>query len=313
MDIGPIFTRSLELMWKYKFLWVFALVMGLTSVGASTPNVSYQFNRADNPFTNLRVEPTVLVVAACFGLVMFVLWLVLFFYFRFVARGALVDTVRAIEQQENPVPRDAWQSGRKFYARLLGLGFLVNVPLILASGVLIVVGLIPLLGVLRSQTRAGSGDLDLTAFWISSALAFCCALVCVVVLGIVIHPLYEMAVRAIVLEDLSVREGLRRGVARAREQLGNVLVVYLLLIGARFGYGMLTAIVALPVSAIVFFSALGLLQGNWNALILLGLLAAIPLWLLFGALEGIFQLFESNVWTEAYLTMERKNSDNATT
>lgn len=312
MDIGRIVSRSLELMWKYKFLWVFALVMGLTSAGASGPNLSYQFNGGDNPFNSFYIDPVVIVIAACFGLVLFAAWLILFFYFRFVSRGALVDTVRAVENQENPTLRDAWQSGRKFYARLLGLGFLVNVPLALVSMVVLFLGFVPLIAAIVAQTNArGLSGREFAPYWITAAFAFCCALLCVVVLGVVIHPLYEMAVRAIVLEDLSVRDGLRRGIQRARAQLGNVLVVYIVLIGARFGYGMLAAAVMIPIGALMFFVALGLFPGNWNALLILGLLAAIPLWLLVGALEGVFQLFESNVWTEAYLQMESKETENA--
>lgn len=311
MDIGPIFSRSLELMWKYKFLWVFALVMGLTSLGASSPNVSYQFNRADNPLVGFRIEPAVIVIAALLGLALFAAWLLLFFYFRFVSRGALVDTVRAIESQGNPTIRDAWQSGRKFYGRLLGLGVLVNLPLALLSLIVIGIGMVPLIGALVTQTSGNYRGQDLAGYWISAALALCCAALCVVILGVIIHPLYEMAVRAIVLEDLAIREGLRRGIQRAREQVGSVLVVYMLLIGARFGYGILVAIVTIPIGAFIFLGTFGILRGNWNAIIILGLLAAIPLWLFFGALEGIFQLFESNVWTEAYLAMQRKTLENA--
>ncbi len=308
MDIGRIFSRSIELMWRYKFLWIFALVMGLTSGaagGGGSPNFNYQFGSGDNPLRDFRVEPALIGLAVLLGLVMLVLWLVLFFYFRFVSRGAMVDTVRGVENQENPELRDAWKSGRKFYTRLLGLGALVNLPLMLFSVLVILLGFIPLFAGIG---RLRGGDLmgrDMVGFWITGLLAICCSVLCVFLITFIIHPLYEMSVRAIVLEDLSVREGLRRGIQRTRERLGDVLVVYLLLIGARFGYGMLTAIVAIPVGAVLFAGALALSRTNFNALILAALIGAIPLWLLFGALEGVFQLFESNVWTEAYLTMDK--------
>ena len=35
MDIGHIWTHSLRLMWKFKFLWLFGIVLGLTSGGAT--------------------------------------------------------------------------------------------------------------------------------------------------------------------------------------------------------------------------------------------------------------------------------------
>ena len=313
MDIGRIFTRSLELMWQYKFLWIFAWVMGLTSGSINSPNFQSQFNQSNNPF-NFRVEPPLVAFAIIIGAIIALAWLALTFYFRFIARGALVDTARAAEQQAQPTLRAAWQSGRKFYARLLGLGLLVNVPLALGSIVLILLGLTPLLTqIIARRGFGGMAARDFMLYMLATLLPFGCVIACLIILGVVIHPIYEMAVRAIVLEDLPTRQGLRRGIERTRAQSGNVLVVYLLLIGARFGYGMLTALVMVPLSVFGIIGALGIFRDNWNALLVIGLLALIPLWLFVGALEGIFQLFESNVWTEAYLAMNPKERDQATT
>lgn len=309
MDIGHLFTRSLELMWRYKFLWLFAFVMGLTSAGVRTPDLAGSFNRPLNPITNFRIEPFVLGLAVVFGAVMLAVWALLVFLFRFIARGAMVDTVRAAEAQTEPTLRDAWQSGRKFYTRLLGLGLLVNAPLALVSVSLILLGLLPFIGVILAQRNAdGLGARALAPFWISGFLAFCGALACLAILSVVIHPFYEMAVRAIVVEDLSVRAGVQRGIQRVRAQVGNVLTVYLVLIGARFGYGMVVGLVSIPFGAVIALGVFGLWYDNLNALFLMGLAAAPFLWLFFGALEGVFQLFESNVWTEAYLTMAARDS-----
>ncbi|MBI4674799.1 MAG: hypothetical protein HY741_24400 [Chloroflexi bacterium] len=309
MDVGRIFSRSLELLWKLKFLWVFGLVMGLTSGGGGggggNSNVSARNGSFGNPFTNVQIEPAVIVIAVIVGLILLVVGLVLFFYFRFVSRGALVATVRDVEAGGAPTLREAWKNGRMFYARLLGLGFLVNVPLVLFSICVILAALVPLF----SFAFSNRGRLDdspnqvFAALGITGILTICCAVLCLVLLSFVIHPLYEFAVRAIVLEDMPVRAGLRQGIQRARENLGNVLIVYLLLMGARIGYAILVAIVAIPVGLVLAFGAFGLLQANLNALILVALVLAIPLWLLFGAIEGVFQIFESNVWTEAYLSL----------
>lgn len=309
MDVGHTFARSLELLWKYKFLWLFGLVMGLTSVGANFgPNSNFRFNASDNPFTNQRVEPAVIILAVIVGLIFFVLGLVLFFYFRFVARGALVATVRDVEAQSTPTLRDAWKNGRTFYARLLGLGFLVNLPLVLVSIIVILVAFIPLLSLFVSARGnfPGSPDQGLAALGIAGVLAICCAVLCIVLLNVIVHPLYEFAVRAIVVQNLSVREGLRHGIQHARENLGTVIIVYLLLIGARIGYFLLAAIISIPIGLIVAVGMFGILQANVNALIILLLVLAVPLWLLAGAIEGVFQIFESNVWTETYLALANK-------
>jgi hypothetical protein len=307
MDVGHIFSRSVEVAWKYRVLWLFAWVMGLTSLGGGS-NFNYSFNGTNNPFAGQSVAPWVIVLAVLVGLILFVIWLALVFYFRFVARGALVATVRDIEAQANPTLREAWQNGRAFYTRLLGLGLVVNVPLVLVSIVLILLGLVPLIGVLVAQ--GGARGLQVQNFagaWIAAAVAICCALVFVIVLHFVIHPLYEIVVRTIVIQDVSVREGIRQGLARARENLGDVLVVYLLLIGARIGYGLLTAFVVVPVGLVLVLGSFAVMRADLNVMILLALVLALPLWLLFGALEAVFQLFEANVWTETYLALQAKS------
>lgn len=313
MDVGRILSRSLELLWKHKFLLVFGFVMGLTGGAGGSANGrgnigtgTDSFNPA--PFQNLRIEPGVIIAAVLVGLVLFLVWAVLFFYVRFVSRGALVSGVREIEERGTATLREAWNGGRTFYTRLLGLGFLVNVPLALGTILLLVVAFVPFFGVLLS-TR-GRLDDAVRAFPIvlglTGILAICGAVVCVVLVNLVVHPLYELAVRAIVLEDLHVREGIKRGIARARANPGNVILLYVALMGARIAWALVTAVVAIPVLLVLLFAVFGLMRTDLNAVILLVLIALIPLWLLFGAIEGVFQTFESNVWTEAYLSLLKK-------
>src|SRR5581483_3325726 len=106
----------------------------------------------------------------------------------------------------------------------------------------------------------------LATLGITGLLAICCAILCVVLVTLVVHPLYEFAVRAIVLEDMGVTDGIRHGIQQARENLGNVIVVYLILIGARIGWGVATAIVALPIILVLGFIAIGVLRMDLNAL-----------------------------------------------
>lgn len=307
MEIGRIFSRSFELMWKFKFLLLFGLIMGLTAGSGSGGNGN--FNMGDNSFSGgVEIAPAVIVLAAIVGVVFVMVLLALFFYFRFVARGALVAGVREIEAQGATTWREAWQAGRAFYTRLLGLGFVVNVPLALFSVIVILLAFLPLITMLATTGGrfTDSPEALLATLGVGGIFALCCAVLCLVVVNFVIHPLYELAVRAIVLEDLRVIEGIKRGIARARENLGNVVVLYLLLMGARIGWALVTAIVAIPVVIVFALAIFGVLRGDVNAAILFVLAAIVPLWLLFGALEGVFQTFESNVWTEAYLELLNK-------
>ncbi|HZQ08074.1 MAG TPA: hypothetical protein VFD70_15935, partial [Anaerolineae bacterium] len=254
MDVGRIFSRSIELIWKFKFLWLFGFVMALTGGGLGG-NANFRGTTGfNNPSLNQapQIQPAVIGFAVIVGLVFFLVWLVLFFYFRFVSRGALVSSVRDIEGQGTATLRGAWDEGRRFYSRLLGLGFLVNVPLVLFTILVIIVAFIPLIGLIASsggQFNDTTGR-ALATLGITGILAICCGILCVVLVSLVVHPLYEFAVRAIVLEDLHVMDGIRRGIQQARENLGNVIVVYLILIGARLGWGVATAILFIPIGLV---------------------------------------------------------------
>lgn len=307
MDTGRILTRSIELLWKYKFLLLFGLVMGLTGAGISNGNSNFNLRDAAPFNTGTQLQPVVIGIAVVVGVVLFLLWLVLFFYFRFVSRGALVAAVQEIEGQGAATLQGAWKQGRTYYARLLGLGFLVNVPLALVGILVILVALVPILGLILSAVGSDNSARGIVAaLGITGILSICCAVGCLIILTMVIHPLYEFAVRAIVMEDMHVRDGIRRGIARVRAHLGNVVVIYLLLMGARIGWAVVTAIVLVPIALIAALGFVGMLRSDLNALIILGLILLVPLWLLVGALEGIFQTFESNVWTETYLALMEK-------
>jgi hypothetical protein len=308
METGRIFSRSLELLWKFKFLLLFGFVMGVTGGGGASFNGNFSVDRfGDTPFLQgFQITPFLLVLGGVLLFVFFIVWLVLFLYFRFVSRGALVSSVRDIESTGTATLQTAWANGRKYYGRLLGLGFAVNVPLILFTllvlGLSLVLFIPPVLTLINQRGRFE----DALGLIIPGVFALCCAVICIVVVTIVIHPLYEFAVRAIVLEELSVGEGIRRGIQQARAHLGEVVIAYILLIGARIGWGLAIGIVSLPIVLALTVPLFAGGRPDFNLLIVVFLIAAIPLWLLFGFLEGVFQTFESNVWTEVYLALNKQ-------
>ncbi len=312
MDIGRILTRSLEIVWRYKFLWLFGFVLGLTSAGAGgNGNFNFRGNGVGaTPFNlNGELAPLVVIIAVVVGLVLALIWLVLFFYFRFVSRGALVSAVQDIETQGSSTLREAWNQGRTFYARLLGLGFLVNVPLALFTLLLILIAFVPFVGLIISAvSQRESPNALMAGLGITGVVALCCAILCLVLVHLVVHPLYEFAVRAIVLENLSVREGIKRGIEQARAHLGNVIVVYLILMGARLGWAVVSAIIIVPLALVFAALVFGMMRADLNGVILVILAAIIPFWLVIGVLEGIFQTFESNVWTEAYIALDQQTA-----
>lgn len=317
MDVGRIFARSLELTWRYKFLWLLGLIMGLTGSGFGSngaPNFNFRNDQfRGTPFGDGVPRLDGSLIALLFGVacLFFIVWLVLTFYFRFVARGGLVAAVRNIEEGGTPTLKSTWGEGQKYYARLLGLGLIVNVPLALISSILVLMALSPLLLAVIAALGTGSRDSVGPAIAGSVLLticAVCCVGIVLLLAHLVIHPLYEFAVRAIVLENKQTIEGIKLGIQRVRENLGSLIGVYLLLIGARIGWTVITALVAIPIVIVIFVAALAAVNAGWGAVLLFAVGVGIPAYLLFGFVEGLFQVFESCVWTEAYLNLPQKQT-----
>lgn len=318
MDIGRILTRSLEIAWRYKVLWVFGFIMALTGGGGGGNGGSVNYSGSGRDFGfdrdapgRLPIPDSTLILAIVTALMcLLIVYLVLVLYLRFVARGALVSAVRGIENGATPTLGGAWREGQTYYLRLLGLGFLVNVPLLFLTFTLILLAVLPFIGTLMlASSRIGPGGpssrdvLTLISGMFGFIALLCAAILCIALVHLVVHPLYEFAVRAIVVEDKRTMEGLSQGWSRIRANLGQVIVLYIVLIGARIGWSMLTLALSIPIGLAALGVVLLTAQSSILTAVALGLALGLPLIVLFIFLEGLFQVFESNVWTEGYLAL----------
>lgn len=322
MDIGAILTRAFQITWRNKALWLFGFLMALTSGGGggSSPGGNLNFNIPSNQNPNLppapgqfpNFNPPDQATLAGIGVLvccLLVIYLVLFFYVRFIARGALITGARDAEAGTKITIREAWREGGKHYGRLLGLGVIVNLPLFIITLVLILIALIPLIPLIMSAVSSGrTPDTQAVGQIIASAgaliILICCAVLVIALLNLVIHPIYEFAARAIVLDGAGVTEGLSRGWQRFRANLGNVLILYIALIGVRIGWGIVTFILALPTFLLLAGAMLaGYAAGSWAALAVIGICIGIPLALAFVLIEGLAQTYENVVWTLGYASL----------
>jgi hypothetical protein len=322
MDIGAILTRSFRISWRNKALWLFGFLMALSSGGGggSSPGGNFNFNVPSNRNPNLPPAPGrfpnlnasdqatlagIGVLVCCLLLV----YLVLVLYVRFIARGALITGARDAEAGSRITIREAWREGGKHYGRLLGLGVLVNLPLFIITLFLILIALVPLIPLIMSAASSGrTPDGQAVGQIIASAgaliILICCAIVVIALLNLVIHPIYEFAARAIVLDGAGVTEGLSRGWQRFRANLGNVLILYIALIGVRIGWGIVTFILALPTFLLLAGAMLaGFAAGNWPVLAVIGVCIGVPLVLVFVFIEGLAQTYENVVWTLGYASL----------
>lgn len=319
MDTGRVLARSLEIAWRHKVLWILGFVMALTGGGGGN-GLRYDFSSTDlgtrtqpfgAPFPSPGILPAVIVTVLAFAACFFLLYLIFTFYFRFVARGAMVAFVRGVEQGRTPTLGVAWREGQQYYGRLLGLGLLFNVPLSLFSIAAIAAAIIPFIGtIVYAINLSGSRPTtppNLAPIWSGLAVfigLLCSAVLCLVVVNLVLHPIYEFAVRGIVLEDTRVTNGLKRGYRHLRENLGPVALLYLLLIGARIGWTIVVGVFGLPFSFLLLGAiTLAAATHQVTVIILVATIIGLPLALVLIFLEGLFEVFEANAWTEGYLAL----------
>ena len=320
MDYGRLITRSFQVMWRYRALWLFGILLALFGGGSANFNVgnynvgSGDFRRRDGGFSpNLppnfgQVLVVIIAAAVCIALILALLSIIL----RLVSRGALVGLVAELEKDQTiPTVRRGFRIGADRFKSLLGIALIVNVPLFVVSLVLILVAAVPLIAsILPLIGRAGGRTPnELIAVVITGALGsvalFCCVILFLILIQLVVTPFYEFFIRVSVIAKRGAMDSIREGYRIVRANLGNTIILYILLIAIAIGFGILM----IPVSLILIGIpvgigiALGIAMNSAVPGIIAGLVLGIPMLLILLFIGGLYRVFESTLWTEAYLAM----------
>jgi hypothetical protein len=129
-------------------------------------------------------------------------------------------------------------------------------------------------------------------------------------LGFAVSIVIEQANRAIVLEDLGIFDGLKRGWEIARTNIGSLLVMGLILFGITFLAGL---IIAIPIFIVVFPTIFAFAVGEGQSFTPLYIaLACICLYIpVSWLLNGVVTTFSQSAWTLTYmrLTEEPKSPE----
>jgi len=349
MTIDPvkIIKRSWTILWSYRALWVFGLVLAL-AVGSSgsSSNNNYRQNNGNNssqptpqsmqeafksfqnevhklfeqgiPNTNVSGKDltTLLWVVGAFVLVMFLVGIIVAIA-RYVSETAVIRMVDDYEATGNQMTvRQGFRIGwSRTSWRLFLINLVVNIPAIALTLVLLIAGI----GVYFAWVN-GTANFAAFSTVATIVLAFITIFV-VVILSVVLHLLRNFFWRISVLEDVGVRESLRRGWAFALENWKNVGLMWLVMIGLRIVWAVVsiilfivtipvvivTAVIAVLVAAIPLLLFVGLFSTFLSGVLpwIAGGLFVAPLfftiafspWLLVGSWQ---QVFNSTVWTLTY-------------
>jgi len=185
---------------------------------------------------------------------------------------------------------ELFSTSMPYFWRVFGLSFLIGLAFLLLIMPIVLIGVL----------SAGVGFLCL--------LPLICLLIPV---GIAVGIIVEQANRAIVLEDLSMFDGLKRGWEVAKSNIGPILIMALILFGISLVLGV---IIALPVFIIVFPAIFALALGEGHSFTPLYLALAcfclyMPVaWLL----NGILATFTQSAWTLTYLRLTQDSESSET-
>ncbi len=305
MDPIKILKRAWHILWSYRTLWVFGLILALAGAGSSGRignNSSYQYesnNQNYNPNWQGEMpqsfreafdqmgrlfqqgaeeagispqELTALIWLAVSALVFYVLLGIVTTLARYVAE---TSTLKMVDEYENSGTKMTFRQGFRLgwsrtSWRLFLINLIVHLPLIVMIAILISTGIT----IYRMVTGGNE----------SASMIGIVSLIGVVFLSIFVAVLLEIFLlflrqffwRACAFEDLGVRDSLARGWTMFRENWKSAGLMWLVMIGLGILWALVSIILVVVTIPIVVITA-----------ILGAVIAAIPGLIL----AGIFSLF----------------------
>lgn len=313
MNHSDILKRAFWITWRYRALWIFGFLLALCGGGGGGGNFNFPGGGGEGGFGepgNLdvpEIDPTV-AIALVVGLVCLVVLLIAIgVVVRAVTRTALIGMVRQIAATETITAKEGWQWGWSSRAwRIFLLNLLIGIPLSIIAVVLILLAVSPLLLLFLDTTASTVIGITLTIF----AVLF--VILLLIVIGAVIGPIQELAWRQASLDQDDVMDSLREAIQLLKHRFKDVAIVWLLMLGATIGWGFIALLVVLPVSVIAALLIGGIPAGLVYLISHSGVGAAVtgvPLGLLVlilinTAASGFFLIYQSAVWTLAYLQLQ---------
>ncbi|HLE14371.1 MAG TPA: hypothetical protein VI776_06450 [Anaerolineales bacterium] len=292
MEPLEILKRSWKILWSYRALWVFALILGLTAGGGSTGwggngnRFQYQMDNNQDfrefirqlqrlfggelPRMNIPGDVWTTVMWVILGIILVVLIVaVVFTILRYVSEAAVIRMVDAQERTaEKPGVRAGFRLGWSRAAwRLFLINLLVNLPLFFMVLFLVLVGL-------GFFWTAMQGSLQATSIpgWIVLGLVLAPLTLVVIALSVVLNLFRQFFWRASALEGIGVGEAFRRGYALVRRNWQNVALMWLILVGIGIAWAVAMFVAFFLLIPVYIVTGLaGLIAGGLPALLVGGI------------------------------------------
>ena len=332
MDHMRILKQAWKILWSYRTLWVFGIILALTSpsafLGGNTrgssgvSNNSFRFTprgeiareleklfQTLNQAISVDIKQALIVIAIALVCVT-LLMIVLFTIGRFFSMTALI---RMVNGYEGSGEKASWKQGVRYgWSRAAWKLFLINLVIYLPVLVVFIV----LFGCAALPVLLGSiGRVEPTLAGIIATIGMTFLFIFLAILvAVTLSLVLEIMRRVCVLENRGVIDSIRHGWQLVSTNLKDVVLMWLILIGIRIGYSIALIPVVLlllgigllaggAVGASMYFLVVALAStgAGWVTAAVVGglvflLILAVPL--LF--LNGLRTTYFSSAWTLAY-------------
>ena len=300
MDPIKILKRAWKILWSYRALWVFGIILALTTVsgGSSTSggggsgsgsqtqgfngqseiimpapeDMAKEFQQMLETFSaQIDVPVSDWTVLLWFGVAFLILLFILVIVaiiFRYIAETAVIRMVDEHERTgEKAGVRQGFRMGWSRSAwRLFWISFLLGLPLFL----LVLFGLALGLGVFLLAIQDNIG---MSIAGIVGGIGFFFLLIFTgVVLGLVLTLVRDFAWRACALDQLGVLDSIRQGFRMVRRNWKDAGIMWLIMVGLGIAWAILLMIAFFVMIPLLIFTGLaGLVVGSIPALIMTGI------------------------------------------
>ena len=283
IDFGKILKRSWYILWNYRVLWIFGLLLALTTGGSSGSNSNFRFNDNNNGGYNngfdmsqapeflqefarwfekdvipLFENPSQHIATFIWiGVAFFLLILIFGAISAFIHYPSEVAVIRMVDRYESSGEkvgfREGWKLGWNRRAfRLWVIDLIISLPAFLVFGTFLVVGIVFLI---NATNRPGDT-------WVGAMIATigCIFLLvfAIIILMVFLRLLRQFFARFAALEETSVGESFRRGWGFFKQNWKSAAVMWLIMVAVGFGVGIVTIVaffLLIPVYVVLLIPA----------------------------------------------------------
>lgn len=306
LDFGNLISRAWQIIWKHKVLWIFGILAGCGSAspssnggGGSGGTPSSGAPSSDFPFGGdffgpladyfERMDEGLVITFAIIATLVILVLMVIAIVLNTVGRVGLVKGTLDVEAGAERLSfGDLFRASLTYFWRVFGLNLLIGLAVFAVVMVLVIAGVI--------MTGVTMG------LFLICLLPLLCLLVPVMW---VINVLVQQINIVIVVEDVGIGAAIQRGWQFFRQNLGNLLVLGLILgvLGLVAG-----GLISLPMFFVVMPLFSALIIGGESAMgggLLVSAICLVSYLPVLLVLSGILRSFIDTVWTLAYLRLSR--------